>query len=250
MLNKNIIIKDFYEKGFVKISNLFSTNEINKVLKEINLIKEKFNKINNPNLHLTKDNKVNTIHDINKFINSNVLNKVSKNKKLINIVEYILDGQITARNFEFFLKPKNTGKPSPVHQDNFYWNIKNKKALNVWIACTNSSKKNGGVFYFEKSHNIGLIDHELSYAAGSSQKVPDKIVKSFSYKKSYPNLKPGDCIIHHCEVAHGSEKNSSKLDRIGLVISYKKKGARVDKNGWDRYQAQLKKNLKYVKNYS
>ena len=102
MLNKNIIIKDFYEKGFVKISNLFSTKEINKVLKEINFIKEKFNKINNPNLHLTKDNKVNTIHDINKFINSNVLNKVSKNKKLINIVEYILGGQITTRNFEFF----------------------------------------------------------------------------------------------------------------------------------------------------
>ena len=250
MLDKNIIKKNFNEKGFVKISNLFSTKEIKKVLKEINLIKESFSKIKNPNLHLTKDNKINTIHDINKFINSNVLNKVSKNEKLTSIVKYILDGQIIVRNFEFFLKPKNTGKSSPVHQDNFYWNIKNKKALNVWIACTNSNKKNGGVFYFEKSHKGSLLEHELSFAAGSSQKIPDKVVKSFFYKKSYPNLKPGDCIIHHCEVAHGSEKNYSKIDRIGLVISYKKKGARVDKIGWNRYQAQLKKNLKYLKNIS
>ena len=111
MLNKNIIIKDFYEKGFVKISNLFQ--KINKVLKEINFIKEKFNKINNPNLHLTKDNKVNTIHDINKFINSNVLNKVSKNKKLINIKRH-LGGQITTR-IEFF--NQKYWKTIPVHQD-------------------------------------------------------------------------------------------------------------------------------------
>ena len=102
MINKNIIKKDFNEKGFVKISNLFSSKEINRVLDEINLIKEKFNKINNPNLHRTKDNKINTIHDINKFINSNILNKVSKNQKLIKIIKFILDGEITTRNFEFF----------------------------------------------------------------------------------------------------------------------------------------------------
>lgn len=248
MLKKNIIKNNFSKKGFVKISNLFSKKEINKIIKEINLIKEKFNKIKNPNLHLTKDNKINTIHDINKFINSNVLNKLSKHAKLNKIVKYILEGQVVVRNFEFFLKPKKTGKPSPVHQDNFYWNIKNKKALNVWISCTNSNKKNGGVFYFENSHQGGLLEHELSYAAGSSQKVPDKIVKNLSYKKFYPNLKPGDCIIHHCEVAHGSKKNLSNSDRIGLVISYKAKGARVDRKGWNRYQNQLKKNLTYLKN--
>ena len=250
MLKKNIIKNNFYEKGYVKISNLLSLKEIAKILNEIKAIKKKFNKIQNPNLHLTKDKKINTIHDINKFINSKILNKLSKNKRLTNIIKHILNREIVVRNFEFFLKPKKTGKPSPVHQDNFYWNIKNKKALNVWIACTNSSKENGGVFYFEKSHKDGLFEHELSYQAGSSQKVPDKIVKKLPYKKLYPILKPGDCIIHHCEVAHGSNKNLSNLDRVGLVISYKDRGAKVDKAGWNKYQNQLKKNLKYLKNIS
>lgn len=250
MLQSKIIKNNFYQKGYVKIPNLLSLNEITKILDEIKIIKEKFNKIQNPNLHLTKDKKINTIHDINKFINSKILNQLSKNKKLTKIIKYILEKEVVARNFEFFLKPKKTGKPSPVHQDNFYWNIKNKKALNVWIACTNSSKKNGGVFYFEKSHKNGLLKHELSYQAGSSQKVPDKIVKKLNYKKFYPTLKPGDCIIHHCEVAHGSSKNLSNLDRVGLVISYKARGAIVDKVGWNKYQNQLKKNLKYLKNIS
>jgi len=250
MLNFFFIKDEFKRKGFVKVSNLLSIKEVNKILDEIDTIKKKFNKIKNPNLHLTKDNKINTIHDIGKFINSKILNKLTKHKKLTKIIKLILDGEVVARNIEFFLKPKKTGKSSPVHQDNFYWNIKDNKALNVWIACTNSSKKNGGVFYFEKSHKDGLLEHELSYAAGSSQKIPDKTVKNLPYKKFYPNLKPGDCIIHHPVVAHGSKKNLSNLDRIGLVISFKAKGAKVDKKGLDRYQIQLKKNLEHLKNAS
>ena len=94
MLKKNIIKNTFYEKGYVKISNLLSLKEIAKILNEIKAIKEKFNKIQNPNLHLTKDKKINTIHDINKFVNSKVLNKLSKNKKLTNIIKHILNREI------------------------------------------------------------------------------------------------------------------------------------------------------------
>ena len=34
---------------------------------------------------------------------------------------------------------------------------------------------------------------------------------------------------------------SINLDRVGLVISYKARGAKVDKAGWNKYQNQLKK---------
>ena len=76
-------------------------------MNEIKIIKEKFNKIQNPNLHLTKDKKINTIHDINKFVNSKILNKLSKNKKLTNIIKHILNREIVVRNFEFFKTKKN-----------------------------------------------------------------------------------------------------------------------------------------------
>ena len=50
-----------------------------------------------------------------------------------------------------FLKPKKTGKDAPFHQDNFYWNIINGEAVNVWIACSKVNNKNGGVIYLNES---------------------------------------------------------------------------------------------------
>ena len=207
MKKLNLIKKNFEENGYVKINKILSNSEVSKILNEINNIKNKFLNIKNPNLHLTKDKKINTIHDINKFISSEILEKFSKNKKLVKIIEHILEKKTLVRNMEFFLKPKKTGKKSPVHQDNFYWNIKNKKALNVWLACTESNKNNGGVFYFKKSHKGGILAHELSFQAGSSQQIPDRIVKKMRYQKFFPNLRRGDCIILICKLSNGSNKN-------------------------------------------
>ena len=150
------------------------------------------------------------------------------------------------RNLEFFLKPKKTGKKSPMHQDNFFWNIPNKKALNVWIACTPSNYKNGGLFYLLKSHKNGIVNHEISYQPGTSQQISNRQIINKKYKKIYPNLKPGDCIFHHCEVIHGSNPNKSNLDRIGIVMSFKNKKAKIDMKKWREYQKKLKKNLNFL----
>ena len=66
-------------------------------------------------------------------------------------------------------------------------------------------------------------------------------------KKTYPNLEPGDCIFHHCEIIHGSKKNNSNLDRIGLVISYRGSSAVIDKKKLKSYRKKVKKNLNFLK---
>jgi ectoine hydroxylase-related dioxygenase (phytanoyl-CoA dioxygenase family) len=247
MHNLNEIKKTFYRDGFVKIKKLFNESEIKKIKKDIENIKKKFKRIRNPNMHYTSDKKFNTIHNINKFIKSGCIIQTSKDKRLINIVKKILGGNVNLRNLEFFLKPKKTGKKAPVHQDNYYWNIPSKKALNIWIACSESNIKNGGLYYFVKSHKQGLIDHQLSFQPGTSQEISNQYLKKLNYKKFYPNLKPGDCVLHHCEVVHGSNKNNSNSDRIGLVMSFKSKKAKIDKKGWNVYQRKLKKNLLLLK---
>ena len=238
--------KNFYQDGYVKIEKLFNKKEITKILKEIKKIKSKFEKIKNPNLHYTKDNKINTIHDINKYVKHGFLKKLSKDKRITKIAKTFLDDKPQLRNLEFFLKPKKTGKKAPTHQDNFFWNIPSKKALNIWIACTESDYKNGGIFYYIKSHKGGLVNHELSYEPGTSQQIPSKYLVKIKYKKKYPTLKPGDVIFHHCEVIHGSKKNNSNKDRIGLVMSYKGSKAKVDTKGWNKYQKNLKLNLNHL----
>ena len=188
------------------------------------------------------------MHNLQLIFKNNFFVKIAKKANIKNIAEILLNDKSIHRNIEFFLKPKKTGLKSPYHQDNYYWNIENSKGLNVWIACTKSSSKNGGVIYFQGSHKLGTINHEISYMPGSSQKISDKILKQLKFKKVCPTLNPGDCIIHHCEVIHGSKANKSNNDRIGLVISYKTIKSKYDQKKIKSYKDKLKKNLKYIYN--
>ncbi len=247
MFSLKKIKKFFYSNGFIVLKKIFSENEISKLLKEIDKIKKKSIKINNPHLHYTKDKKINTIHNINKYVKSGPILDFSKNKKILKIINYILKSKTRVRNIEFFLKPKKTGMKSPFHQDNYYWNFIDKKAVNLWIACSDSNIKNGGVCYYKHSHKLGLIEHKISYEPGSSQKIPETFLKKIKLKKVYPALKKGDCLIHHCEIIHGSNSNKSNKDRIGLVISYKSLKASIDKTKLALYKKIVEKNIKYLK---
>ena len=242
------IKRDFNENGYVKIEKLFSKKDIGKIFSQISNIKKKSLKVKNPNMHFTSDKRLNTVHDIHKYVKSGPIISISKNKKMIKIVEGILGEKSILRNIEFFLKPKQTGMRAPLHQDNYYWNIKNKKALNVWIACTSSNIENGGLYYYKKSHKGGIKKHIMSFEPGSSQKIPENYIKGIKNKKYYPNLTLGDCLIHHCEIVHGSKKNKSNKDRIGLVISYKGKSAKIDKRKLKLYRLSVKKNIAALKN--
>ena len=79
------------------------------------------------------------------------------------------------------------------------------------------------------------------------EKIPETYFKKLKDKKYYPELNAGDCIFHHCEVIHGSKKNISNLDRIGLVISYKGLSAKINKKKLLNYKSLVKKNLLSLK---
>ena len=138
--------------------------------------------------------------------------KFLKNKTIKTLSNCMLGEQSVKFGSELFAKPAKDGLASPMHQDNFYWCVDNSIGLTVWIALDVSNKKNGGVYYFKKSHLKGLLKHKLSYAPGSSQtiKYPSALK---NLKKVIPNIKLGDCIVHSCLVVHGSKKNKSNLSR-------------------------------------
>ena len=109
---------------------------------------------------------------------------------------------------------------APVHQDNYYWCIKDHKALTIWVSLNRATEKNGGVFYFNGSHKYGIFDHEPSFKKGSSQKVKnlEKMKNRFSIET--PELNPGDCLVHHCLTVHGSNKNISNYSRKGFTFQF------------------------------
>mgnify|MGYP001215055265 CR=1 FL=1 len=238
-------IKNYNVNGFVVLKNVFSQKDIKKILQDLENTKQLLKKTKDRKFfHKTKDGKINTIHNVQEFYKENKIKNLIKKNKLSKCLKSILGNSYQIRNIEFFLKPKKTGMPSPFHQDNFYWNIENAQALNVWIALTKSNKNNGGLCYLKNSHALGTIKHQISFAKGSSQKIPIKVLNKLKFKRIFPILSEGDCLIHHPEVIHGSFSNKSNFDRSGVVVSFLKKNAKIDLKKMNDYKKNVKANLK------
>jgi len=241
-------LKDNYNKnGYIIIKNILKKDKIKEIFLELEIIKSKAEKTkNNQFFHKTKDGKINTLHNIQKFHKKGKLINIANNTKIKKILAYLLGDQIKIRNLEFFLKPKKTGMPSPFHQDNYYWNIKEAKAANVWIALSSSSIINGGLCYFKGSHKLGTIKHIISYMKGSSQKIPDEVIKFLNFPKIFPKINSGDCLIHHPEIIHGSYYNKSNYDRAGFVISFAANKSKIYRDKMLEYKKNIKDNLKKI----
>ena len=209
--------------------------------KSLGVFTKKYKAKTRKNMNLT-NKKINSIHNMEDWI---WIKKLRKDKTIIEIIKTLIKER--AKNFgsEFFAKPARHGLKSPVHQDNFYWSLSplNKnKGLTIWISLNKSDKRNGGVFYFKGSHKIGLLNHVPSHAPGSSQTVKNlKMLKRF--RKVYPKLNPGDCLIHNTMVAHGSEPNKSNSPRKGITLRYVPKKSKFNKSHKNKYLQSLKKQI-------
>tara|TARA_B100001027_G_C16197537_1_gene299037 strand:- start:61 stop:789 length:729 start_codon:yes stop_codon:yes gene_type:complete len=239
MLNYNL--KKFNEDGFVVIRNFIPKKNISSIRKEIKKISKKLiQDYKPPYVHLTKDNKLNTAHHLNKIFPKSKLMKLANNKKVKSFLEKKFKKRIMMKNFEIFAKPNKTGKRIPFHQDNFYWNIQNDQAANLWIALNKVNKLNGGLVYFKGSHRLGLKKHSKSNIPGTSQEIKKKIINKINLEKITPSLNPGDCIVHHCKVVHGSNKNKSKKNRLAVAIRLVSKNAKINKKQMNKYLSNLK----------
>tara|TARA_B100001175_G_scaffold317854_1_gene336958 strand:- start:3080 stop:3835 length:756 start_codon:yes stop_codon:yes gene_type:complete len=239
----NKLKKSYNIKGWVVYKKLFSLDDINSVNLIIDLfLKNKIKTINKKTraINFTDDKKKN-IKNINSFhelAQCEEIKNLVKKKKILNIAKKFLNSEPEFRGCELFNKPAKIGLPSPDHQDNYYWAVKGSNALTLWIALDGSNKNNGCVHYYDGSHKYGILDHEASFAKGSSQKVSDKnFLKKFNI--SHPKLEAGDALIHHSLVVHGSSKNISKNNRRGWTIQFKDKNASYDLEHIKTYEKSL-----------
>lgn len=236
-------LKNHYnKKGWVVYKNLFSFDEINLINSIIDdFIKEKIKSNNKQNRSINFVGNKRSIENLNSFHELSQSKKVknfAKKKNVLDIAKEFLNSEPEFRCCELFAKPALVGLQSPDHQDNYYWAVKGANALTLWISLGNSNKNNGCVYYYDGSHNYGILQHQASFAKGSSQKISNtNFLKKF--KISYPKLQPGDALIHHSLVVHGSSKNISKNSRRGWTIQFKDINASYDLEQTKIYEKSL-----------
>ena len=242
--NIDLIKKAYNKNGYTVVRQLFDKETILNAKNDLNVFLEKnrngFKKIE---INYTKAGKINSVHN---FTSWPWVKIFRKNKNLIKIIDSLLGKKAKDFGSELFAKPAKTGLPAPIHQDNYYWCIDNAKALTVWISFGESNRHNGGIFYMDETHKLGILEHEKSFAPGSSQKLkyPEGLA---SFKKKYTSLKAGDCVIHHCLSAHGSDANKSNNSRVGCTLRYISKTSKIDQIMKMKYEKDLKQHFKNIK---
>ena len=237
MKNLNAIFK---RDGFFVSKNIFSAKEIEFFNKKVDNFINKKIKNSKKNTHFIKKNILSSAHNISNF---DLVRLLQKNNKIQKISKAILGNKIKKFGAELFAKPPKVGRAIPVHQDNFYWCTEKGSGITIWIALNDSSKKNGGIFYYKGSQQLGLLEHEISYVPGTSQKI--KYPNSMKiFKKVYPKLKAGDCLIHSSLVVHGSERNLSHKPRRGFTLRFIAQNDKFDVFKMRNYKKSLKKSIR------
>ncbi len=230
--------KNYKDNGVIRINKVFSKIEITNLKRKIDLYAKRGAKIlKGKEINFIED-EVNSIH----LFKDAYFKKFSNQVKILELGKFFLKAKPKIRHFEYFAKPKKIGLPSPMHQDNYYWNLKNPNSFTIWIAIDKATKKNGAVEYLLGSHKR-LYPHIASFAPGSSQKVKEIEKLKNKFKKKSFNLNPGDCLIHHSQIIHGSQKNTSSYSRKGFTIQVMTSKSKVDKEKFRQYQQSLKKQI-------
>ena len=239
------IKQDYLKIGFCLVKNFFSKKEIEVLDEKLKkFLDEKSHDLKGKDINRAENNQVNTMHDIDKH--EDYFKEFSHKKKILKLAEVLLDSEAEFRKCEMFAKPAKVGMASPMHQDNYLWAIKNNNGLTFWVAMDHCDSTNGGLTYVPFSHTRGLLEHEDSFAKGTSQKIKKNILdKEFANVESItPVLERGDVLIHHCLTVHGSNINTSDKNRRGFTIQFKDKKSPYDEELLKHYQERLQEQLR------
>jgi phytanoyl-CoA hydroxylase len=241
---KNLKV-DFDTDGFCVAKNLFQDDEILELDKKLQeFLENKSEILKGRDINRTPNNSINTMHDIDKH--ENYFSNFAKKEKIVSLSKLLLNSEPEFRKCEMFAKPAKVGMASPMHQDNFLWAVKNNNGLTFWLALDNCNEFNGGLTYLKGSHKYGLLEHESSFAPGTSQKIIKRILKKIESECEVitPKLNPGDVLIHHCLMVHGSGLNKSEKNRRGFTIQFKDKKSIYDHDLLDNYEKKLNQQMK------
>lgn len=139
--------------------------------------------------------------------------------KILDLVRALVKGEPVLMAVETFNKPARTGSGVPWHQDNTYFCYAPPDALTVWIALDAATVENGAVYYAPGSQHE-LRPHEPSGVAGNSMKLAadPQIPLAAQFCGT---LEPGDALLHHCQVLHRSDPNTTEYSRRGLLMVFR-----------------------------
>ena len=199
-------INQYKEDGYIAPIDVLTKDEAEEVKKEIEYIEKKWpNEIEGLGR--------NYVHLI-----SPVLDKVSHNSKILDVVESIIGKDILVCGTTLFIKnPDKKGFVS-FHQDAKYIGLEPHNWVTGWLAVTDANEENGCMRMLKGSHKKDLKFHDQKFDENNLLTRGQTIENVLINETTPVILKAGQLSLHHPTIIHGSGLNKSKERRIGFAI--------------------------------
>ncbi len=154
---------------------------------------------------------------------------------LVDIAEFFLGPDLACFTAHYICKPPYDGQPVLWHQDGAYWTLSPMEALTVWLAVDESTTRNGCLRMIPGSHVLPL--HKPTARTDEPNMLfsvcDEDLVREWAQERGVVDieLQPGDVSIHHPNLLHCSEANTSPQRRCGLDIGYISTSTRIHSEG-------------------
>ena len=144
-------------------------------------------------------------------------NKWLNDSNLLKLVKEYIDTPILIKHAAFIKRHKNESY-IPLHQDLALWEKPYKTAITFWIALTDSTTTNGGMFYYPVIDQIFEHVLDIKYPQFKSidldkEKINEKTLINL-------NVSKGDIVIWPGSLPHGSNYNTNNTLRIGMPFVF------------------------------
>lgn len=167
---------------------------------------------------------------------------LSVGSKFETIAKALLGEDVICKTVEYFNKPPQIGKPTPPHQDGYYFMLDPQQAVTIWLALEKADEENGCVKYVKGSHLKGMRRHGRTSTLGFSQQIVDfGTEEDIKNEMAFP-ANPGDLLVHHALTIHRAGANTTAgRTRKAIGLIYWGESAKEDREAKERYMQQLAK---------
>ena len=157
------------------------------------------------------------------------------------LAELLIGAPVAPQNLQYFCKPPGVGRPTPPHQDGYYFMLDPCEAVTLWLALDHVDEENGCVRYVRGSHRGGMRGHGRTDTLGFSQGIGDYAPA----EEDALQAAPGDLLAHHAMTIHRADGNHSETrQRRALGFVYFSQRARRDEEAIAAYQRKLSEEMR------
>ncbi|MFZ0390350.1 MAG: phytanoyl-CoA dioxygenase family protein [Calditrichia bacterium] len=214
------IRREFDKNGYVIVRNVLDEELVSEMRDHVNWLLEKHPDTRPEQLHHT------LIMDNPFWV------RVVKDSRLLDIAEQFIGPDIALFASHYICKRPHDGQAVLWHQDGSYWPLDPMEVITLWVSLDHSTPENGCMRVIPGTQHLDLqeleerrdVDNVLESAMNASMVEEAKAVDLL--------LKPGDVSIHHPNIIHGSNANTSDRWRRSLTIRYIPATTRVLDENW------------------